>query len=182
MAGNCPSGRLLGDSAREEEWHRLLPQATAKAGASTLRSVKGGRKSLAVVSTQTGKSPLAASYTNTEVASSTSESSATFITSQDLPTVSNASSQEHVAEPFGGRESPYDHSSSVAHVARQVAIGRSHSETPMDKRVSFRRSEEREILQRRSPWRDRSLNVRQVFPVDGTFKLWRKVSGIFFFF
>ena len=50
------------------------------------------------------------------------------------------------------------------HVARQVAIRGSHSETPLDKRVSFRKSEERKILQRRSPWGERKKSQRGTSP------------------
>ena len=95
----------------------------------------------------------------------TSESSATFITSQDFSIVSSGGSQEHVAEPFGGRGSspslPQCGSAPASHhVARQVAIRGSHSETPMDKRVRIRKSEERKIPQRRSPWGDRKKSQR----------------------
>ena len=71
----------------------------------TLQTVKRSQKSLKVVLTQTGQSSLTASCANSEVASSTSENSVTFITRQDFSNGSSGNSEEHVAEPFSRKGS-----------------------------------------------------------------------------
>ena len=76
------------------------PQATSKSKCPNFAdSQKRSQKSLEVVSTQTGQSSLTASCANSEVASPTSENSATFITRQDFSIDSSGNSQEHAAAP-----------------------------------------------------------------------------------
>ena len=118
-----------------------------KAGASTLRSVKGGRKSHWRSSRRRQakvRSPLPV-----PVSCAVSESSATFITSQDFSIVSSGMSRS----PSTGGEARQVFPSAVtapgsSHVARQVTIRGSHSETSMDKRVSFRNTSAQVTMER----------------------------------
>ena len=151
VAGKGPSGKGIAFS----------PQATPRAGASTLQTVKGGRKShwrssrrrqakvRSPLPVPTPKSPLPLQKTRPRSSPDRTSPSIRAATHKNMP-----------RSPSAGKEARRVFPSAVTtpgspHVARQVAIRGSHSETPMDKRVSFRKSEERKIPQRRSPWGDR---------------------------
>ena len=130
---------LLGESAREEEEHRLLP-AHPRAGAS-LRSNRGGRKG------RWRSSHRSQPNARSAVPVPTPKSREPARTVPPLQaSVRRAASRSPSAGVGSAPKSP--------HVPRQVAIRSFQPEAPMDKRVSFRHSEERRAPRHRAPWGD----------------------------